>query len=173
MDVVENLANWIDAYKHGWLAHYQKTGETNWKLYERPRNREAPATPGIDLAQSRLLLISSAGAYLKEAQEPFDAENDLGDYSIRTFPTATPFDQIAYAHTHYDLSAVTADPQVLLPLHHLQNMVDEGAIGALTENVISFGGYQPDVERVVEETIPAVLDVAQKERAHAALLVPA
>lgn len=61
------------------------------------------------------MLISSAGGYLKNEQEPFDAANDLGDYTIRTFPSTTQPEQIAFAHEHYD-QRLKSDQQVLLPL---------------------------------------------------------
>lgn len=173
MQIFENLDSWREEYEQGWLAYYKETGETNWKLYVRPKNKEAISGPGIDLAQSRLALITSAGGYLSANQEPFDAANDLGDYTIRTFPSSTPFEAIAYAHEHYDQTAVKADPQVLLPLRHLEDMVREGLIGELAPSVINYHGYQPDVERTVNETIPAIVEVAKAEQINAALLVPA
>ncbi len=84
----------------------------------------------------------------------------------------TPFEKLAYAHEHYDHAAVDADPQVLLPLDHLRGMTADGRIGALTA-VVSFMGYQPDVSRLLDETIPAILEVTREEKAQAALLVPA
>ena len=172
MGIIENFEQWQTDYFEEWLPHYEKTGELVWLNYPRAHNRTAPAGPGIDLAQSRLLLISSAGGYLRDEQEPFDAANELGDYSIRTFPVNSPFERIAFAHEHYDHTAVNADPQVLLPLKHLQDMVTEGKIGALTA-VISYSGYQPDVGRILNETIPAILEATQVEKAEGALLVPA
>lgn len=173
MEIVENLDQWTQSFRAGWLAHYEQTGETDFKQYTRPRNRQAPAGPGVDLSQSRLLFITTAGAYLPASQQPFDAESKLGDYTLRAFPVTTPFSAIAYAHTHYDHAAVDADPQVLMPLRHLEEMVEEGKIGALAPTVVSFSGYQPDIARVVDEMIPPILDIARKEQAHAALLVPA
>ncbi len=173
MEILENREQWIATFREGWLGHYQQTGEQNWKIYNRPKNSAAPAGPGINLRTSRLLLISSAGAYLRDNQAPFDAPNQLGDYSIRRFPSATPFAALAYAHEHYDHTAVDADPQVLLPLKHLADMVAEGLIGALAPDVISFSGYQPDVARVLDETILLILQAATEVRADAALLVPA
>lgn len=173
MKIVENLEQWQTEYQQGWLAHYQATGELDWKRYVRPKNSQAPAKPGIDLSRSRLALISSAGAYLAASQKPFEVDDDLGDYSVRLFPTFTPFSQIAYAHTHYDHTAVDSDPQVLLPLKHLEDLTDEGVIGELAPSVISFSGYQPDVVRTVKETIPSILTIAKAEAIQAALLVPA
>jgi D-proline reductase (dithiol) PrdB len=173
MAVFENREAWYAGFKSGWLAHYETTGEIKWSLYEHPRNAQPVSGPGLDLRQSRLLLISTSGGYLPVSQPPYDAENDLGDYSIRLLPTTTPFSDIAYAHTHYDHTAVNADPQVLLPLRHLDDMVHAGRIGALTRHFITFMGYQPDVTRVLDETIPAIIDAARTELADAALLVPA
>ena len=173
MKIVENFDQWQADYFGEWLPHYEKTGELVWLNYSRAHNRTAPSGPGIDLAQSRLMLISSAGGYLRDEQAPFDAANALGDYSIRTFPVDTPFEQIAFAHEHYDHTAVNTDPQVLLPLQHLQDMVREGKIGAMTHSVISYSGYQPDISRILSQTIPAIVQGVQAEKADGALLVPA
>jgi hypothetical protein len=173
MEIVENLEQWQSDFHQGWLAHYQRTGKPNWEIYNRPQNSQAPSGPGIELAKSRLALISSAGAYLAQSEERFDDEDDLGDYTIRRFPSTTPFEALAYAHTHYDHAAVNEDPQVLLPLRHLEDMVKEGLIGELALSVISFCGYQPDIGRVVNETIPAIVEMAKAEEIDAALLVPA
>lgn len=172
MAVFENREAWTEEFENGWLKHYQETGETNFKLYTRPRNENGIAGPAIDLSRSRLVFISSAGAYLKDIQPPFDAPNLLGDYSLRVFPVDVAFDSLAYAHDHYDHTAVNDDPQVLLPLHHLADMVAEGHIGELAPNVISYMGYQPDARLTEDETIPAVVEAAKAQNAQAALLVP-
>jgi hypothetical protein len=173
MEIVENLDRWRADFEKGWLALYESTGEKDWSIYNRPRNREWPGGPGVDLSQSRLLLISTAGSYLKTTQEPFDDVTAYGDYSIRTYPCSTSFDDLDYSHGHYDYAAVQADPEVLVPLDHLRALTTEGRIGELTENLVSLNGYMPEVDRLVAETVPLVLETARKERAHAALLVPA
>ena len=80
--------------------------------------------------------------------------------------------QIAFAHTHYDHTAVNADQQVLLPLGHLHDLMAAGVIGALAPDVINFMGYQPDITRLLDETIPEILTAAQAMRLDGALLVP-
>ncbi|NJK79546.1 MAG: hypothetical protein HC893_05945 [Chloroflexaceae bacterium] len=173
MDVLENREQWLAEFQQGWLAHYEQTGETLWKIYNRPRNSTAPAGKRIDLRQSRLVLITSAGSYLAATQQPYDAANTMGDYTIRTYPTTTPLNDLAYAHDHYDHTTVNQDAQVLVPLRHLEDLTAAGMIGELAPNAISFMGYQPVVPRVLDETIPAVVDAVKAEQAHAALLVPA
>jgi D-proline reductase (dithiol) PrdB len=164
---------WRAAFRAGWLAHYRETGQIDWKRYVYPDNQAPVPGPGVDLRRARLALITSSGAYHAGRQPPFDAQNPLGDYTIRAYPLDTPPDEIDYAHTHYDQGAVRADPQVLIPLDHLQEMVREGAIGELAPSVIHFMGYQPDASRVVDETAPALLEVLKAEGVRAALLVPA
>jgi len=173
MNILENRDEWYEQYKSGWLRHYEETGEIKWDLYKLPNNQRAPATgKAIDLTQSRLLLISSAGAYLPATQEPYDAENALGDYTIRHIAMNSTPAEIAFAHTHYDHSAVNEDQQVLLPIGHLHDLVAEGLIGELAPDLISFMGYQPDAVRVAEETTPAIVAAAKEMGVQAALLVP-
>lgn len=172
MEILENREAWLTSFREGWLAKYRQTGETDWKIYVRPKNSVAPSGPGVNLSQSRLVLISSAGGYLRDSQEAFDAPNLLGDYTIRLFPSSTPLAALAFAHDHYDHTAVNQDPQVLVPLRHLEALTAEGKIRSLAENVISFSGYHPESTCTIDETIPAILQAAQAERAQAALLVP-
>lgn len=171
MSILDNDRSWKEDFQKGWLARFQQTGKFYWDAYVRPKNQTAIAGPGVDLTTSRLMLISSAGGYLPDSQQAFDAGNPLGDYTVRVFAAETPYEKLAYAHEHYDHTAVNSDPQVLLPMGHLQEMVAEGRIGSLTP-VVSFMGYQPDVARLLDETFPAILKIAQDEKAQAAILVP-
>ena len=175
MNILDDVQAWQAEYEQGWLKHYQETGEMDWKnLYKRPKNSAAPTGSGIDLSKSRLMLISSAGSYLKDSQEPFITDKaDLGDFSIRTYPSSTPFDALEYAHQAYDQSDVRADAQVLLPLRHLEAMVEEGVIGELAPSVVSFNGWLPDVPRTIDELLPRIVEAAKAEQVDGALLVPA
>jgi hypothetical protein len=142
--------------------------------FGRPASSIGSCIRGFATAQStrNLGLISSAGAYLRTHQAPFDAANPLGDYSIRTFPSDTRFTELAYAHDHYDHAAVSLDPQVLLPLEHLRDFEEEGGIGAVASDVVSFMGYQPDAIRVLDGMIPAIVEHVNAQGWEAALLVP-
>ena len=69
-EIFDSAAEWQAQYESGWLAHYEATGEIDWSLYPRPRNREAVGVAGrADLRESRLLFVTSAGAYLPASQE--------------------------------------------------------------------------------------------------------
>ncbi len=170
---------WGERFEAGWLAYVKENivgvpdASPDWDLYKGARNRITPSGKGIELSKSRLLLVPSAGASLLAASDPFDAENPISDPTIRKIPVSTPLGAIRFDHTHYDHTAVEADPQVQLPIRHLEEMVADGAIGELTENVVSFSGYQPDIRIVANEVAPRILDAAREEKADAALLVPA
>ncbi|UCG24255.1 MAG: hypothetical protein JSW55_19400 [Chloroflexota bacterium] len=172
MEILENREPWIETYRQVWLTNLAATGATDWRIYPIPRNEKTPGARGVKLSESRLMLISSAGGYLQGSQEPFDAVDLLGDYTMRTFPANTPFQDLAYAHDHYDHAMIERDPQVALPLRHLQKLVADRRIGSLTSSVVSFMGYQPDAARTVDELVPRIAAIAREERADAALLAP-
>jgi len=172
MEIAENLVKWNDNYQNSCLKDFKATGKINWKMYTYVKNTFSLASSGIDPANSKLLFISSAGGYLPANDKTFDANNNLGDYSIRKIPIQTDLSKIDYAHEHYDKEAVEIDAQVLLPFKHLQRFVEDGKLGELCDSAVSFMGYQPDVNRVITETIPAILEIAKTEKATSALLVP-
>jgi hypothetical protein len=175
MEIFANRDQWLAEYNAGWLAKVQSTGERDWSIYTRPINKVGVPGPGVDLSKSRVGLITSSGAYLPASQTPFITfgEDAFGDYTTRTFPTSSSFDDIDFAHGNYDETYVRQDPQVLLPLRHLEDLVAEGTIGELSPSVISFMGYQPDAVRVVDDLIPQIVAHAKQEEFDAALLVPA
>lgn len=172
MEVLEDRASWEAEFLAVWMPHFEQTGETNWKLYNKPKNETPISGKGVSLRDARVALITSAGSYIAGEQTPYDAANLLGDYSVRLYSKNTALDALAYAHDHYDHTNVDADPQVLVPLRHLEALQDEGIIGEFAPTVISFMGYQPDVRRVLDETAPAILKALQDQHAEAALLVP-
>lgn len=173
MAVLDDRAGWREEYEAGWLKNYTATGEVDWTTYNVPRNTTTVAGPGVDLSASRLAVVSSGGFYIDGEQQPFDEPDALGRYDIRLLPVAAPPESFSISHTHYDHTAANADRQVLLPIGHLEEMVAAGEIGELAPEIISFMGYQPDVTRVVDETIPAVIEAARAMNADAAILLPA
>jgi hypothetical protein len=172
IQIFENPMAWLSSYRDDWLDHYEKTGELDWSKYKWLKNKRAPSGEGVDLYKARILLISSAGAYLSGKQEPFNLSSPFGDYSVRRFPIQTAFNNFSFSHQEYDHKFIREDPQVLLPLQHLQDMVLEGTLGGIAEDVVSFSGHQPNVFRVVKELLPTVLTIAQEQEANAAILVP-
>ncbi|TAK13102.1 MAG: hypothetical protein EPO32_06465 [Anaerolineae bacterium] len=169
--VLEDPLEWLRQFQTGWLAHYERTGEQDWARYNRPRNTLAPCGPGIQLARSRILVITTAGFFLRDAQAAFNASDPLGDYTLRLIPSDTPVERLSFAHPELD-SAVNHAAD-LFPLESLRAIEATGFIKQLLSPVVSFMGHQPNVLRTVKELVPAVLAAARQARAHAALLLPA
>ena len=173
MDILENKTEWLAEYQNNWLKSFQESGQIDWGLYNLPNNKTIPAGKGVDLSQSKLMVVTSGGFYVKGTQEPFDEDNPLGAYDIRELPSDATAADLAISHTHYNHTAVNQDLDVLIPLSHLNERVAAGEIGELTPSIISFMGYQPDATRVADETTPAVVAAAQAQQADAVLLIPA
>ncbi len=173
MTIIDNRDEWLAEFKAGWHKIYSETGELNWKAYNLPKNTTTVSGPAVDLSKSKLVVITTGGFYIEGEQEPFDEPDMYGRYDIRLLPSDMPPEDFSISHTHYDHTAANKDRQVLLPMGHLQEMVDAGEIGSLAPNIISFMGYQPDITRVEDETIPAVLAACKEMEVTAALLVPA
>ena len=173
MAILDNRDKWRADFEAGWLKTYTQTGELDWQGYNLPHNTSTVFGRAVDLSTSRLAVISTGGFYIEGEQEPFDEPDMLGRYDIRLLPVSSQASGFSISHTHYDHAAANEDRQVLLPIEHLNEMVAAGEIGELAPNIISFMGYQPDVTRVIDETIPSVLNAVQQMGANAAILIPA
>lgn len=172
MEILENIDQWEKQFKENWLAHYKTTGQTDWSQYNHPKNEAVPGAAGVKLANARLMLVSTAGGYVRGEQETFDAQNLLGDYSLRTFPSTIDLNNLAFAHEHYDHEMIDADPEVALPLGLLKAMVEDGRLASLSPSIVSISGYQPNSARVVREIGPKVVALAKEEAVDAVLLAP-
>jgi D-proline reductase (dithiol) PrdB len=172
LDILENPMEWLRAYQLEFLGHYKDTGQLDWDRYIYPTNKMVPGSPGIDISASRLLVITSAGAYLKSSQASFDKNIEKEDYSIRLVPTSADFDEIEFAYTGFNQEYLENDPQVALPLLHLRRLAKQGIIGTLLPLLVSHCDCQPNAIRVVKEMVPLVLKTAEELGAQAALLLP-
>jgi len=92
-------------------------------------------------------LLTSAGIYLKDSQEPFDVERERreptwGDPSYRVIPTGVRQEQIGCTHLHINDTDILEDVNVVLPIRAFTKLAGEGVIGALAPEHYSFMGYQ-------------------------------
>jgi Glycine/sarcosine/betaine reductase selenoprotein B (GRDB). len=53
------------------------------------------------------------------------------DTGIRLLPSNQPASDVRVTHFAYDLEPARADPNIVFPLDRLNDLVDEGFIGAL------------------------------------------
>lgn len=147
-----------------------------WITLEKPR--PIPWTPlPKPLADCNVALISSGGIALK-GDKPFDQEGERqnpwwGDTSYRVLPaTATEKDVEVY-HLHIDPRFAKEDLNCLLPLTRLAELEVAGEIGRVAEHHYSFMGFTPQPEKLMEESVPALIKQLQADAVDVVVLVPA
>jgi hypothetical protein len=119
-----------------------------------------------------LALISSGGAYI-DGTDPFDTSAVDGDFTFREIPAEIEPEDLHFAARGYNPAAVQADANSLLPLARLFEFESNGIIGQLNPVFWSFCGFIPDAARLVEETIPGLVERVERYQVQAALLIPA
>jgi D-proline reductase (dithiol) PrdB len=129
------------------------------------------------LKHSRVALLSSAGIALA-TDKPFDQEGERenpwwGDPSYRVIPkTATEADVRLY-HMHIDPRPAQKDMNCLFPLARLKELEQLGFIGESAEKHFSMMGYILQPEKLLRETLPAIIRDLKAELADVVVLVPA
>lgn len=152
----------------------------NWRAafgrYPRLNLTEDPvpwATPPRDLAAARVMLVGSAGLSAPgQGQPAFNAADPYGDYSWRVLPRDLDLAQTTIAHEHYDHAAAEHDRDSVYPLDRLRALAQQGVIGGLTPEQLSFMGYLPNWQRVRDELAPALAEQVAQQQPDAVLLVP-
>jgi len=131
----------------------------------------APAKP---LAESKLGLVVHACMTMPE-QPPFHAELPDNDPSIRIVPS--DIDPRVLVNTYpgqgFDHAGLQEDPNLLIPLDRLREMVADGEIGELGSRVVSLCGHLTKPKVLIEETAPEIARIFVEDGIEVALLVPA
>jgi D-proline reductase (dithiol) PrdB len=138
-----------------------------------PRTNEvAPFSPlAKPLADSRVALLTTAGAHLDD-QPPFQVATVAGDHTFRVIPDDVDLSRLRFTHTHYDTSSAEQDPNVVLPLDRLHELIERGRIGSSSPVHIGMMGFNPDPTGVADELAPAVAGMLLEAEVDVAILVP-
>ena len=174
MEIIEQIDEWRKRYAD-WQGDHRganSDGEVG-ESYPFVRNKRAPFTPARRaLPMLNLALISSAGAYI-DGTDPFDINAAGGDLSFREIPREVEAADLRFAARGYDPAAVQQDMNVQVPLDRLTEFEENGIIGQLNPVFWSFAGFIPDAGRLVDETLPKLMDRVKRYEVQAALLIPA
>lgn len=123
------------------------------------------------LAECRVALLTTAGAHLDD-QPPFHVETVAGDTSHRVIPDDVELGRLRFTHTHYDTSSAERDPNVVLPIDRLHELVNRGRVGSASPFHIGMMGFNPNADPVADELGPTVAGLLQGSDVDIALLVP-
>ena len=131
------------------------------------------------LDEATVALLSSAGMFLADDQEPFNLERERrepmwGDPSFRVIPNDVTQQQIDASHLHISTNDLLEDFNVALPIDRLNELVDEGVVGAAATEHYSLMGYQEDGADVWRsETGPEIAARCHAAEIDALILAPA
>jgi D-proline reductase (dithiol) PrdB len=164
----------VDSYR--FISGITKRMIKNWISMEKPR--PIPWTPlAKPLSDCTVTLLSSAGIALKTDQ-PFDQEGERqnpwwGDPSYRILPSTATEEEIGVYHLHIDTSYAEQDLNCLFPMQRLKEMETRGRIGRMSPRHYSIMGYILKPERLLRETVPAMIRNLKEDMADVVVLVPA
>ncbi|SRR6056297_525279 len=129
--------------------------------------------PAVPLAQAKLALITTAGIHHRH-QTPFDMGDSDGDPSCRELNTATLFDDFVITHDYYNHSDADKDPNIILPLDRLKELVDEKVLGSIAATHYSFMGHidGPHIDTLINRTAMEITHKLRAEKVDIALLTP-
>ena len=129
--------------------------------------------------ESTVALLTSAGLYLRDGQEPFDldrerAEPFWGDPTYRLIPSDARPEEVAASHLHLNTRDLEEDYNVALPIRAFAQLAAAGRIGGLADEHYSFMGYQARGLREWRERYgPEVVQHLRENGVDAVVLAPA
>jgi D-proline reductase (dithiol) PrdB len=171
LEIIENIDQWRKSY-----ADWQRDNRSatdGFDDYPFVKNKRAPFCPARRaLPMLNLALISSAGVYI-DGTAPFDTSASEGDLSFREIPSQIEPEDLRFSARGYDPAAVESDSNSLLPLARLFEFEGNGIIGQLNPVFWSCCGFISNAARLVEETVPRLIERVRSYEVQAVLLIPA
>jgi hypothetical protein len=130
------------------------------------------------LSRSTIAVLSSAGIFQRDTQEPFNVEREKreptwGDPTWRAIPRDIPQDKVDAAHLHINTDHVKQDIGTALGLRALMALEAQGVIGSLAAENYSVMGYQGDgCVAWRSRTGPEIIEHLKNNEVDALLLAP-
>ena len=126
------------------------------------------------LRQAKSAMVTTSGIH-HAGQPPFDMLDKDGDPSFRELAGATLFDDFKITHDYYDHSDADRDPNIILPLEPLQQLVAEGLLGELAPTHYAFMGHIDGrhILTLIEEQAQEIVKRLKQNLVDLVLLTPA
>lgn len=126
-----------------------------------------------ELPQSKLAVVTTAGLHLR-TDKPFISDHKTSDTSYRVIPSTAKAGDILQSHVSigFDHTGIYRDINVTFPIDRLQELVERGVVGSLSQSYYSFMGALRDPRRVIDETGPEVARRLKDEGVDVVLITP-
>jgi len=141
------------------------------------RQTRIPWTPlARPLSSCTVSLVSSAALALK-TDRPFDAEVErrdpwFADPSYRVLPRTVRTGDVHVCHLHINPRFAGQDLNSVLPVERLDELAEQGEIGASSPSHYSYMGYTLRPERLLRETVPEIVRRLREDHVDVVVLVP-
>ena len=152
------------------LSEAQRKMLLNWPC---PDNDDTPwTTMGKPLSESKVAMVTTSGIHLRK-DAPFRSLKG-GDTSYRIIPRDSDPADIIQSHTSIGFDRTTSyrDINISFPVDRLEELVQSGYIGELSNNYYSYMGAINDVTGLMEDSGPEVATKLLSEEVDVDLLVP-
>ncbi|HIC49410.1 MAG: hypothetical protein CL742_01470 [Chloroflexi bacterium] len=158
------------------MPRLEALGETQRKMllnWPCPDNDDTPwTTMGKPLSESKVAMVTTSGIHLR-GDAPFRSLKG-GDASYRVIPRDSDPADIIQSHTSIGFDRTTSyrDINITFPVDRLEELVQSGYIGKLSDNYYSYMGAINDVEGLIQNSGPEVATKLLSEGVDVVLLVP-
>ena len=142
-----------------------------------PGQTRIPWTPLANpLSACTVALISSAAVTLKSDRR-FDPEIErrdpwFADPSYRVLPRTVRTGDVQVCHLHINRTFAEQDLNSVLPTERLDKLAEMGEIGAAAPSNYSYMGYTLRPERLLRESVPAMVRQLREEHVDIVVLIP-
>ncbi|MGB9255763.1 MAG: glycine/sarcosine/betaine reductase selenoprotein B family protein [Candidatus Korobacteraceae bacterium] len=142
-----------------------------------PGETQIPWTPlASPLSACTVALVSSAAIVLK-SDRPFDPEIErrdpwFADPSYRVLPRTVRTGDVQVCHLHINPAFAEQDLNSVLPSERLEELAELGEIGAAAPSNYSYMGYTLRPERLLRESVPAIVQQLREEHVDIVVLIP-
>ncbi len=160
----------FEAYIPPITAHYSGQGFEPYQWHVADGDAPRAPKPLKPLSECRLGVLSTSGAYISGEHLAYCYKDDT---TVRHIRNDAELGALRFSHiTENYLVAGRSDPNCLLPLDALRQLVSEQVLGDIAPSVLSCMGGIYSVRRVQEELVPAILSAFREQQADGVLLVP-
>jgi D-proline reductase (dithiol) PrdB len=130
--------------------------------------------PLKSLQHAKLALVTTSGIHHQD-QPHFDMNDTNGDPSYRELDGDRIFHDFKITHDYYDHSNARKDPNIVLPLDRVRELVNEGIIGSLAQTHYAFMGHidGPHITTLIKKTAREIAQKLKEDRVDLVLLTPA
>ena len=125
-------------------------------------------------SETRFGLVTTGGYSIRGEQEPMRGYPTFGDEvpEIRRIPLDVDPSKLTINHPGYDHKYAEEDINANLPFDRLNELVEEGTIGSISNDTLVLMGLQPNVAPLIRDAIPEIVAAFKADDVEAALLVP-